>query len=421
MKNTTLLILCLLANCYAGIVAQTQYRTETLQNNVRTLQIAVSGNRFALPVMELGGEGRFTISFDELTANIKNYDYTIQHCNADWTPSDLSSSEWCSGFETNPVENVRSSINTLMSYNHYSFSFPNENINFKLSGNYVVKIHEANQPETIIATACFSLVETKIGIEATVRGNTDVEINRRKQQVDFSLVAGNYLINNPAELSVIVRQNNRTDNEVRKLEPTYISRDRLTYSNNKALIFDGGNEYRSIDFSSLYSYGMGITKIRYYEPYYHVELDPATIVPRSAPYSLIDDVNGRFVINLQESDDDDLTADYFLVHFSIPADEPYFDGQLFILGELNYNKLDNSVRMDYNTQNKQFEQTVLLKQGGYNYLFVFRPEGSTAASAERIENSYWQTRNEYSIYVYHRPFGERYDRLIAVRTLQSGQ
>jgi hypothetical protein len=32
---------------------------------------------------------------------------------------------------------------------------------------------------------------------------------------------------------------------------------------------------------------------------------------------------------------------------------------------------------------------------------------------EKIEGNAWETENEYSIYVYHRPFGSRYDKLIA--------
>ena len=35
---------------------------------------------------------------------------------------------------------------------------------------------------------------------------------------------------------------------------------------------------------------------------------------------------------------------------------------------------------------------------------------------EKVEGSFWQTGNEYTIYVYHRPWGERYDKLIGVKS-----
>ena len=36
-----------------------------------------------------------------------------------------------------------------------------------------------------------------------------------------------------------------------------------------------------------------------------------------------------------------------------------------------------------------------------------------------IEGNYYQTQNEYSIYVYYRPMGARYDRLIGVTTVRN--
>ena len=77
--------------------------------------------------------------------------------------------------------------------------------------------------------------------------------------------------------------------------------------------------------------------------------------------------------------------------------------------------------MQFNNRTKSYEQTLLLKQGGYNYLYVLVPKESKTGSTQRIEGSFWQTENEYAIYVYQRAFGQRYDKLIAVKVLQSGK
>ena len=63
-------------------------------------------------------------------------------------------------------------------------------------------------------------------------------------------------------------------------------------------------------------------------------------------------------------------------------------------------------------------QQVYDKQGGYNFQYWFVPKGTSKASVEKVDGSYWQTGNEYSIYVYHRGWGERYDRLIGVKSIQ---
>ena len=74
--------------------------------------------------------------------------------------------------------------------------------------------------------------------------------------------------------------------------------------------------------------------------------------------------------------------------------------------------------MKYDGKTESYKQTVLLKQGGYNYQYRFVPKGEQKAIVERVDGSFWQAGNEYTIYVYHRPWGERYDKLVAVKVIQ---
>ena len=400
-----------------------QYKSFPFGQKIRTLQVKVSGdNPFSLPIIDLGGNQQIELSFDELSHDIHNYYYTVEHCNADWTPSMLSPLEWADGFTTDlPITDVLQSTNTTMNYTHYRLSLPNDELSFKISGNYAISIYKDSEPEKKIAVGCFSIVDSKISIDAQVRGNTDIDIRGKMQQIDFYLHTGSYAIDNPStELKITVQQNGRFDNMVKNLSPTYISGSKLSYINNKALIFEGGNEYHTLDISSIYAYGERVNKVRFYDPYYHAELFPNSIDPYKT-YTYHKEVNGKFVINIQEYNQDDTWADYLLVHFALPAENPIFDGQIYLLGGLNYNQLNETVRMEYNTQNKTYEKTVLLKQGGYNYLYGFVPKGSTKALLQPIESSHWETENEYTIYVYHRGFGDRYDKLIAVKVLQSGE
>jgi hypothetical protein len=107
-------------------------------------------------------------------------------------------------------------------------------------------------------------------------------IRRKLQQLDFSIFPGTYRIENAlSELKVVVQQNGRFDNQVTGLSPTYTAGNKLSYINNKALIFEGGNEYHSFDISSIYAYGQGVNKIRFFDPYYHAELLPDKIDPYS--------------------------------------------------------------------------------------------------------------------------------------------
>ena len=329
MKKIFLILLVI--SCVA-LRAQQVYRTQVFQPNIKTLQIGIQGQKFLLPIIELNGSDRLQIRFDEMSHESHSYSYKVLHCNADWTLSSLSTNEYISGFTTGSITDNVTSLNTTFLYNHYSFNLPNDEMSFKISGNYVVIIYEDNQVDKPIAQACFSIVEPLVNVSATVRGNTDTELNGKLQQLDFEVEMTGYTVRDPAsEIKVVVRQNNRFDNEVTDLKPTFMSSNKLSFINNTSLIFDGGSEYHRFDISNVYAAGEGVATIRYEQPHYDAYLyDKKIQANRSYIQDL--DVNGKYVINMQNANDDNTEADYMLVHFNLPTTEPFFDGQLYLGG-----------------------------------------------------------------------------------------
>ena len=404
--------------CFS-VSAQTIFRTQTLSPDIKTLQVNLS-EALVLPILELRGSDALTIQFDEMSHNIRSYSYRVLHCNADWTVSQLNSVEYLQGFPTGIISEYATSRATTHNYTNYRFSIPNSDMTFTKSGNYVVQIYEDAEIEKPVAQVCFYIVEPHVKISATIRGNTDTELNNRMQQLDFELDLKGYRANNPQEeLTIVVRQNNRIDNEVSGIKPTFMRGNILSYINNRALIFEGGNEYHRFDISSVYSGSNQIDRIEYNRTSYDAFLYENRIQP-SRFYVSERDLNGRFIINLQEAHFDlNTEADYINVHFSIPRNEPFFDGQIYIGGEYNHNLLNKNSQMQYDFNSGRYFKTLLLKQGGYNYQHWFFPQGGQRASVERIDGSFWQTRNEYTIYVYHRPWGGRYDMLVGVETFEN--
>ena len=398
--------------------AQNIYRTQIFNPNIKTLQINPAGQQMGLPIIELNGSSVLTAAFDEMSHETHFYSYKVFHCDAGWMLSNLNTNEYLSGYTSENVTNYTTSINTTFLYTHYSFNLPNDEMGFKISGNYVLLIYEDNDVNKPVAQACFSVVEPQVNITNNVRGNTDTELNGRLQQLDFEVNLAGYTVHNPeSEVKVIVRQNNRIDNQVTNISPTYISGSKLSYINNKALIFEGGNEYHRFDISSVYAAGLGVETIKFDRQNYNAYLFNDKIQP-SKSYIHDSDVNGQFIVNMQNALDDNTEADYMYVHFSLPAKQPFFDGQLYLGGEFNYNLLNDDSRLKYDVNTGTYFQTFLLKQGGYNYQYWFVPKGETKASSERVDGSFWQTYNQYTIYVYHRPWGERYDKLIAVKVIE---
>lgn len=396
------------------------YETRAFSDRFKTIRTDVEGRDLFPPIIELNSNEHITISFDEMTEEASYLQYSLVHCNADWRPSALSELEYLDGFNTNPIETFDYSIATFAHYVHYSLTLPNEDVQFKASGNYVLLVYPENEPEQILLQVCFSVYENDILVAPSVTSRTDIDYNREHQQVSVSLNANNYRIQNPYnELKVSVTPNGRRDQEVIVNRPLRVQGNQVIFDHDRNLIFEAGNEFRRFEMVATRYAGLGVEKIYHFDPYYHVVL--ATSEPRAETSYLYDKTqNGRFVIRQSGANDSDTEADYFVVHFTLDSD-PISGGKIYIDGEMTNHLYTPYNEMVYNPETGQYEKTLLLKQGSYNYQYLFLPDGASSATAAPVEGNYYQTVNEYLVKVYHRAPGERYDKLIGIGMTYSGR
>ena len=402
-----------------NIIFAAKYSTQIFDENIKTLQILPNGESLMLPVLELGSADEIVISFDELSYEASNFYYKIVHCDAYWNESDLASMEYLDGFDGGMIDMYDYSVNTTVNYIHYILQLPNNDVQLKLSGNYVVLIARDGDFENgVVATACFSLVEPMVDINVEMNGRTMKELNGCYQAVALDvMVEGVESRDKMQDFIVVVRQNNRLDNEAYLTRPTYVNGGRLRYENREELIFEGGNQYRSIDFSSRYTYGGGIDHIEFDRDMYHVVLEAdASRANNKEAYAM--DAHGGYVINLQKNSYPDTEADYMWVHFYYPAEVPYLEGRMYIVGDLTQNLVDNRSEMIYDLSEKCYVRSLLLKQGGYNYVYALKAKNREELSVIQTEGSFWESRNRYDVMVYFRPFGARYDRLVGMRSVE---
>ena len=120
-------------------------------------------------------------------------------------------------------------------------------------------------------------------------------------------------------------------------------------------------------------------------------------------------------MNCEKTEDVDTEAEYMGVHFVLPVDEYVMDGHVVVGGEAFGNQMSALNRMAYDAAHKCYYLYAYLKQGGYDYMYYV--QGKHGVTSLPLEGSHWQTENEYSMWVYYRPFGGRYDRLVATKRL----
>ena len=412
--------------------SQAQYSTQVLDRDIRTLRVRyliealepsghVSRPYLVLPesgVIDGSDEtNMLEVSFDCLSHDINHYTYEVVHCDKYWQPSDISSYEYLDGYTSADITDYERSINTQQEYTHYSFVFPNEDMQLKASGNYMITIYEDGNQENVVVRLCFQVVEPLVEIETKVRANTDVEFNGRYQQLDIDVHTGELDLKNAGDVALLVQQNGRIDNQQYVLKPTFVEPNRLRYVNQRALIFEGGNEFRRFDSYSTYYAGYNVNSVVYEQGEYHVLLEAdevrgtmATGAGREGLGYLTDvDANGQWVVNCEKTDYVDTDAEYMWVHFCLPVKQPIVS-PVFVGGDLFYNQYTMDNMMQYDAENKCYYLYAYLKQGGYNYMYYMLDNNKM--SLLPVEGSHWQTDNEYAVWVYYRPFGARYDRLV---------
>lgn len=410
-KISNALSVLLLSFCTLTAGAQ---RNEIKSDRIATLQVVAGDDWLSPPVITLGGEDAITISFDDMTHEYHRYAYRIEHCEADWTTSDaLFTSDYCEGFnDGNTIENVKNSINTNILYTHYRLKIPNERCNIKMSGNYRVTIYDDNTSEEV-ATACFMVVDQRVGLQLEATTNTDIDTNGAHQQIEMKINYAGLRVNNPRqEIKTVVMQNGRWDNAVINAEPQYIMADGLQWTHNKQLIFNGGNEYRKFETLDVSQATMGLESVKWDGKDYHAYV--WTDEPRNS-YVYDEDANGAFYVRNSDNIENDYISEYVYVHFALKT--PPTDNDIYINGVWTNDQFLPKYRMIYNPQNGLYENVLLLKQGYYSYNYLVKNvDGSF--SPLQSEGNFCYTENKYQCLVYYKAAGDRTDTLVGYRQIR---
>ena len=394
----------------------TDTMTGIFSDRIRTLQIHPDMDPLGEPIWIMNEQTPLIISFDELAEDHRYLRYSLTHCDRRWQPSQLVDSEFLSGFNEQSIDEYRYSRGTETHYVHYTITFPSHDMRPLLSGNYLLRIYDESDPDKTLAQVRLMVVEPKVGISADVTGVTDVDYNAAHQQLTVKVDTEGSDISDPFnDLSVMISQNGRLDNEVTVTKPMRVIGKTLVYEHLPALIFDAGNEYRRMETVSVTYPGMRVDAIEYRHPFYHVFI--AEDAPRiSGRYEYDETQNGSFFIRDYNSDDSDIEAEYVIAHFSL--DMPKLaTTDIYLDGDLTMRRFDDSSRMVYNPDTQKYEKVMLLKLGAYNYQYLTVGPRDTHGRTDGIEGNYYQTGNRYLIKVYERKPGERYDRLVGVNRI----
>ncbi|MFW5721392.1 MAG: DUF5103 domain-containing protein [Bacteroidota bacterium] len=409
MKKFVLLLIL-----FVSLYAHSQNVIENKINNpnIKTVLMFVDGNELSFPVLDLKSDKKLVLTFDDLDADIKDYYYSIIHCNADWTPSDLDPSEYIDGYFEDQIDQNQSSFNTTVDYTHYTLLLPNDYVKPILSGNYIIKVYESSNPDKVVFTKRFMMVESQTQIEAHIKNMAQSSYFYNDQKLEIKVeYKGTDFYDISQNIKIKILKNFNWKQQLVIDKPDVIRNNEFTYNDFNKLKFKGENEFHHFNTKNIHYAGENIQNISFVDQMYHFQL--AEDKDRTFDdYEYKQDINGQFKVDVTQSNYPQTEADYAYVYFTLNMDAPVQNGDVYVWGALSNYDFTKENKMKYNFEQKAYECRLLLKQGYYNYRYVLVEDNKPDYTY--IDGNHVQTENVFTTLVYYRDFRGNYDRLIGI-------
>lgn len=398
-----------------GIFAQ-QLKEITPPYNIKTVSFT-QGSENVLPYFKLNDV--FTLAFDDLFGNEANYYYSLTHCNYNWTPSSqLTVNDYIDGFDNQRIQIYENSFNTLQIYSRYTLTFPNKFTRILLTGNYMLTI--LNEDREVVFSRRFIVYQDQVAVPVQVKRARDMENIQQAHNLDFAIKTNAFVFQSPLQnVKVALFQNGRFDNAIYNVKPQYTIGNDLIYKYNKETQFWAGNEYLYFDNKDVRNAVNNILRITAKDVY---ETILYTNEARgNKPYTFFPDINGNFVvnnINLSVSNQN-LESDYTWVFFKLSAPGYFGKNNIYINGMFNNYAKTDEYKMDYDEKTATYSKAIMMKQGFSNYMYVIADKAGRVDDQNAVDGNFFQTENNYDIFVYYRENNERYDRVVGRGTANS--
>nr|WP_068893110.1 DUF5103 domain-containing protein [Pedobacter panaciterrae] len=401
-------------------VAQNQqfvYENKVYQPQIKTVQCYNSQKEQSLPVIALKSNERLVFSFDDLNAGSKNYWYTVEHCTSDWKSSRLSTIDYLESLSEDRINDYKYSFGTIQKYTHYQLTLPNTQIRPKISGNYLLKVYEEGNQQKPVISQQFYVVDNVVNIGVDVVASSQVPLRFSNQKVNFTILHQMPIQNPYTDLKAIVMQNGNPQTAVVNTKPNFIKPGSLVYNEMNSNDFPAGNEFRKFDIRSLRYKGDNVQDI--------IKDTAISVIlfqdinTNKAKYSNLIDENGSFFIRNKEGSDDPTEGDYANVMFTLNAIPPTPNGDVYVVGRFNNYVLNEASKLSFEPTRKRFYRNIQLKQGLYDYKYVWLNKDTGKIDQTIFEGSFFETLNAYQVFAYYKKPGMRWEELIGYANIEN--
>jgi hypothetical protein len=380
--------------------------------DVRTIQVYAGSDERSLPVIRLNGDETIQLEFDLMERQGRPLSIYFDHADRSWQ-RDLSPSQYLESFQDDDLLEYDPSIGTEIPYVHYRYEFPNDDIRFRVSGNYVLRVTEQGNPDEVLFERAFFIAEEAGGLELSadgvvISGQRQPSIRPIARYLPPSEIRGN-----PFGYTACFLRNGRLPEAKCEDRPRLTDAPALRFELPRDRAFAPVAADYFLDLSTL-RVGGSIEAVDRSTTPFGVLLEPD--FAEFAGSSLGPTLNGQTVIRgAQSMQNPEVSSEYVRTTFAfVPPNERPVRGRLRVAGSFTGMQVDPALDLDFVADRGRYEGQVLLKQGHYEYYY----DTTDPALRRTLQQNLPRSTNTYTTFVYYEDVRLNTDRLLITRSFR---
>lgn len=377
--------------------------------SIRTIQLYRGDDERSLPVVSLGGDDALTLEFDLMAREGRPLSVYFQHADRTWR-RDLSPSRALESFQDDRLVDYESSRGTELPYVHYHYRFPNDDIRFRVSGNYVLRVTERGRRDSVLFEQPFFVAEEKGGLG--LQGESIVVPGQRQPSVRpiARFRPPTEIQGDPFGHTACFVRNGRLADTRCEERPLLVRQPELEFELSREHAYAPSAAEYELDLSTLRTTSQ-ITRVDRSQSPFRVTLDAdyARFEGRdSAPAA-----NSQTIVRaaLAGVANPAVQAEYVETTFAfVPSGAQPYSRPFSVAGSFSSMDPARGVTMEWRPARERYEGSVLLKQGRHQYFY----STTDPAFSKQVREHQARARSLFTAFVYYRDDRWNTDRLLRV-------
>ena len=374
-----------------------------LSDLVYSIQLTRQSGSNTAPILRLNSNDKLRLSFDMLQFDSRGIRVSFTHHNPDWSRSNLAQDFFMEGFHRLNLDAGRVSSTQRPAYRNYQYDFPNDDIRFLVSGNFMLRVEDADTGSLLFSVPFF-VTENAGDIASSVQSVITARSDYRNAHYPRSRFELPDFVEMPQfNLEFYYVQNQFWGRKIRARELDTSNEGEVLFELRRQEPFNGDYEFMHLSLNNL---SLSAPNIMEFEP---TRIPPMVVLRDDAQGFAAS--RGRISGNRFGNPNRSLSAQYADVHFRFdPADEYSEPSSIYLVGDFNNWSLQSNYELDYNSETGRWQANGIIKEGSYAYKYVLIEDNRINDLA--MDDSFVRTRQEYHAFVYYRDPDRFYYRLL---------